>query len=83
MVRAGRLISRIRKYVSMKSGLEGRNNAPAKDYLQLGKQVSMKSGLEGRNNPRAGGSVIITKERVSMKSGLEGRNNPDRHAECL
>ena len=36
--------------VSMKSGLEGRNNAEARDLPDLDLQVSMKSGLEGRNN---------------------------------
>ena len=37
--------------VSMKSGLEGRNNAGQVLYRQTrGRGVSMKSGLEGRNN---------------------------------
>ena len=36
--------------VSMKSGLEGRNNAPEARSDQDGRAVSMKSGLEGRNN---------------------------------
>ena len=36
--------------VSMKSGLEGRNNIPAGGVESLAEDVSMKSGLEGRNN---------------------------------
>ena len=36
--------------VSMKSGLEGRNNPPLKHSEKDIKIVSMKSGLEGRNN---------------------------------
>ena len=37
--------------VSMKSGLEGRNNATVHDSVLLEiRKVSMKSGLEGRNN---------------------------------
>ena len=36
--------------VSMKSGLEGRNNTHFFDGLLSGFVVSMKSGLEGRNN---------------------------------
>ena len=36
--------------VSMKSGLEGRNNADAADQVLDAVGVSMKSGLEGRNN---------------------------------
>ena len=36
--------------VSMKSGLEGRNNGPFVNFGPDVKLVSMKSGLEGRNN---------------------------------
>ena len=62
-------------YVSMKSGLEGRNNF----HLQLDvwssfQWVSMKSGLEGRNN-HAYREGYAEFGLVSMKSGLEGRNN--------
>ena len=61
--------------VSMKSGLDGRNNAPAGGaVVSAVGVVSMKSGLDGRNNERPprrhrGGA------EVSMKSGLDGRNN--------
>ena len=64
--------------VSMKSGLEGRNNqlrggpTPSKD-----RSVSMKSGLEGRNNAGVFAPAKAA-ELVSMKSGLEGRNNAAR-----
>ena len=37
-------------HVSMKSGLEGRNNIPDATLLDDELIVSMKSGLEGRNN---------------------------------
>ena len=37
-------------YVSMKSGLEGRNNERKDGCHPAGRHVSMKSGLEGRNN---------------------------------
>ena len=62
------------RVVSMKSGLEGRNNR-ARGGEQAGHQrVSMKSGLEGRNNyPLPRRWALLGK--VSMKSGLEGRNN--------
>ena len=62
--------------VSMKSGLEGRNNAHA--FLSASKGswvVSMKSGLEGRNNHSKPTTSITSHRKVSMKSGLEGRNN--------
>ena len=36
--------------VSMKSGLEGRNNGCPQRWDLLSACVSMKSGLEGRNN---------------------------------
>ena len=36
--------------VSMKSGLEGRNNDRLDAHLWSKQHVSMKSGLEGRNN---------------------------------
>ena len=61
--------------VSMKSGLEGRNNLPSP--VAGGRRmtsVSMKSGLEGRNNGRK--FIYLRRyKNVSMKSGLEGRNN--------
>ena len=61
------------KPVSMKSGLEDRNNV---HDLRMGKgytEVSMKSGLEDRNNNARHINLrwIIF---VSMKSGLEDRN---------
>ena len=62
--------------VSMKSGLEDRNNPPPDDGDNSGSIVSMKSGLEDRNNrvwPDAGCRGAVW---VSMKSGLEDRNNP-------
>ena len=68
--------------VSMKSGLEGRNNSPPSVQPRGGRQrVSMKSGLEGRNNDTCGPDGSRGK-LVSMKSGLEGRNNLG-HAEKL
>ena len=36
--------------VSMKSGLEGRNNSGTVEGIRAALYVSMKSGLEGRNN---------------------------------
>ena len=39
------------KHVSMKSGLEGRNNSGIDLTIHSRRHVSMKSGLEGRNNP--------------------------------
>ena len=65
----------MRARVSMKSGLEGRNNPPTDASQGTRKQfVSMKSGLEGRNNdPDQPGHRLAGS--VSMKSGLEGRNN--------
>ena len=61
--------------VSMKSGLDGRNNALNERLGKVYKDiVSMKSGLDGRNNP----SEVRIHEvsiHVSMKSGLDGRNN--------
>ena len=41
---------RASRAVSMKSGLEGRNNQPNQRNPRLENPVSMKSGLEGRNN---------------------------------
>ena len=42
--------------VSMKSGLEGRNNREGQlEGAVAGVEVSMKSGLEGRNNPPSSG----------------------------
>ena len=46
-----------REFVSMKSGLEGRNNTMADNDEALEALVSMKSGLEGRNNGIRGGSM--------------------------
>ena len=66
----------VKVVVSMKSGLEGRNN-----NHQVGKisgkdcRVSMKSGLEGRNNAEEAHYPYPQTRGVSMKSGLEGRNN--------
>ena len=42
------------KRVSMKSGLEGRNNGCPQRWDLLSACVSMKSGLEGRNNASHG-----------------------------
>ena len=62
--------------VSMKSGLEGRNNGVVEWVMSKGNEdVSMKSGLEGRNNHRGSASTGCVPRPVSMKSGLEGRNN--------
>ena len=62
--------------VSMKSGLEGRNNLPWKHFVACRSPVvSMKSGLEGRNNPVSTLTMRRCGGDVSMKSGLEGRNN--------
>ena len=48
---ARRVLAAIRlRTVSMKSGLEGRNNQGASLYRDHVDRVSMKSGLEGRNN---------------------------------
>ena len=60
--------------VSMKSGLEDRNNnwKPISSMRTI--EVSMKSGLEDRNNPNWE-HCRPTNQRVSMKSGLEDRNN--------
>ena len=62
--------------VSMKSGLEDRNNeVVATQTVQDFRFVSMKSGLEDRNN-RFHQVGSPGKDRlVSMKSGLEDRNN--------
>ena len=61
--------------VSMKSGLEGRNNQVRMLWVyNTYFAVSMKSGLEGRNN-RTNIKALGKKIMVSMKSGLEGRNN--------
>ena len=43
--------------VSMKSGLEGRNNPKKASDDRPRDDVSMKSGLEGRNNHRLSGSI--------------------------
>ena len=60
--------------VSMKSGLEDRNNHRHEGQQPRGRTVSMKSGLEDRNNYRRENSPEPP-ELVSMKSGLEDRNN--------
>ena len=67
--------------VSMKSGLEGRNNNQLHGTVHRHALVSMKSGLEGRNNRDIGYRCGSSSDKVSMKSGLEGRNNmwdPDK-----
>ena len=61
--------------VSMKSGLEGRNNLLFLFWGESRSRVSMKSGLEGRNNDESLRDLLGEDARVSMKSGLEGRNN--------
>ena len=61
--------------VSMKSGLEGRNNTSLTLICSFKASVSMKSGLEGRNNLIRTRCSIRSRMSVSMKSGLEGRNN--------
>ena len=61
--------------VSMKSGLEGRNNHRFHRHDVGRSRVSMKSGLEGRNNLPVDGPGRLPLHPVSMKSGLEGRNN--------
>ena len=63
--------------VSMKSGLEDRNNARAVETVRRGSGVSMKSGLEDRNNSGTPKSPV-SRGSVSMKSGLEDRNNVPR-----
>ena len=47
----GLLRENLRLVVSMKSGLEGRNNGGPGRMVGGFRGVSMKSGLEGRNNP--------------------------------
>ena len=51
---------RLHAFVSMKSGLEGRNNAIGQAGKPMAASVSMKSGLEGRNNPRANPETALT-----------------------
>ena len=63
--------------VSMKSGLEGRNNRKHPVMIYTPTAVSMKSGLEGRNN-NGHHAARAARQLVSMKSGLEGRNNAAR-----
>ena len=66
--------------VSMKSGLEDRNNLfDSHSHGARPDSVSMKSGLEDRNNPLNPAPSATAKRYVSMKSGLEDRNNR-RHA---
>ena len=67
--------------VSMKSGLEGRNNQGHSMTPEYARAVSMKSGLEGRNNGRHD-SPDGRAACVSMKSGLEGRNNQTHRGDC-
>ena len=62
-------------HVSMKSGLEGRNNIADDSEHVRRCWVSMKSGLEGRNNAFPRTKQGDAPGGVSMKSGLEGRNN--------
>ena len=50
--------------VSMKSGLEGRNNPGLVDCRRRGRRsVSMKSGLEGRNNMYDCAVIIVHHSR--------------------
>ena len=65
--------------VSMKSGLEGRNNTCKDINPPFPLAVSMKSGLEGRNNLLRAELTAHAAMTVSMKSGLEGRNNQWSH----
>ena len=43
-------MARFASKVSMKSGLDGRNNCKSRYMANYGIDVSMKSGLDGRNN---------------------------------
>ena len=61
--------------VSMKSGLEDRNNLALPRLLSPHTGVSMKSGLEDRNNWISARTCDARDLEVSMKSGLEDRNN--------
>ena len=66
--------------VSMKSGLEDRNNpVQLTAETRVAVVVSMKSGLEDRNNHHCR-DVVDRFIHVSMKSGLEDRNNRDKVA---
>ena len=61
--------------VSMKSGLEGRNNCPAVcQRCCEGKGLNEVRPGRPEQLRREDGEIFIVK-LVSMKSGLEGRNN--------
>ena len=51
--------------VSMKSGLEGRNNGNVALTAEAQEGVSMKSGLEGRNNVARKTSLKATTQRLN------------------
>ena len=61
--------------VSMKSGLEGRNNA--RDMVEYGDPRASLNEVRPRRPEQYVGShsAAAVKLAVSMKSGLEGRNN--------
>ena len=75
--------------VSMKSGLEGRNNA--RDMVEYGDPRASLNEVRPRRPEQYVGShsAAAVKLAVSMKSGLEGRNNPQgvsltpRASDCL
>ena len=64
-----------RGMVSMKSGLDGRNNGSDPHRIGHQRHVSMKTGLDGRNNRPSTKVQLRSVFTVSMKSGLDGRNN--------
>ena len=57
--------SRAARLVSMKSGLEGRNNTWHRNCVNKLINVSMKSGLEGRNNVYAACDVVPLQVRLN------------------
>ena len=66
---------RSERFVSIESGLEGRNNWLTPAGLPVSDRVSIESGLEGRNNGAESGPGVGGNHCVSIESGLEGRNN--------
>ena len=63
--------------VSMKSGLEGRNNCPCRSFATP-RFVGLNEVRPGRPEQyRALHGRLAQFAEVSMKSGLEGRNNPE------
>ena len=70
--------------VSMKSGLEGRNNPANLPYRLFKCNVSMKSGLEGRNNAKGkyrisagwGGLNEVRPRRPEQFQGMDLWENP-------